>query len=441
MFPMQDTPTHSMTGELSPSPRAPPLRRIHSGWFQIALLQCFCIGVLCWSFQRHSNDLFVEEDIAKNLHATSQAKVRSHEQRLPRTSADSKKTPKEPAFLESSFVYANQTYKYRYSPQIHTAAFWRRHAPQAVAGEDATPPPPQVAYGVCANAAKPVRRNAIRKSWGKKWRSDRQGDNTTHRSHTTMAPGGVMVFYLVAGDWEPIAAEFHRTGDLLWVDTPEDYRDALTPKTFGFLHFGAMHLVKAAEAAQQTLDYLFKTDDDVYLNTTELQWELVDSQRPDYFGLVREKIAPTRDRLESKWHLSQEDYPEQYFPKYAHGTGYALSIPFAHCAATRAMVQLERPMPWEDVATGMLAQLCRVSLTPSDPYWEHFLPFGSSRSEWEAFPYVRFKDGNVPVKILHKVKPWFFEPLSRQASLVEAREYGGKRRNEAKRKRDHRGQG
>jgi hypothetical protein len=87
-------------------------------------------------------------------------------------------------------------------------------------------------------------------------------------------------------------------------------------------------------------------------------------------------------------------------------------------------------MPWEDVATGILAKACQVPLTPSDDEWSHFVPFDSPQSEWTEFPYLRFKDGNVLVKILHKVKPWFFEPLSRQASLEEAREYGGRKRRE-----------
>ena len=62
-----------------------------------------------------------------------------------------------------------------------------------------------------------------------------------------------------------ISEEFVKHGDLLWIDIPEDYRNALTPKTFAFLHFGCMVAVSNMSA-----DYLFKTDDDVYINAAEM---------------------------------------------------------------------------------------------------------------------------------------------------------------------------
>jgi hypothetical protein len=52
----------------------------------------------------------------------------------------------------------------------------------------------------------------------------------------------------------------------------------------------------------------------------------------------------------------------------------------------------------------------------------------------EVFPYKYYKDGGKLVKILHKVKPWFFLPLYKQESLLEARQYAGKKRVEKKEK-------
>lgn len=388
------------------------------GWFRVGILMIICLLFIEWNLSRVWSIVSIQEEMRtiESMPGANTNYTLSAPLSLP--VVDGAVEGREPLFREGSFRYANQTYSYRYSSKIHSAAFRRRYHGHVTNASGL----PAVAYGVCANAAKPVRRNAIRRSWAKK----------------SMAHP--IVFFLVAGDWENILKEFNRTGDLLWIDIPEDYRDALTPKTFGFVHFGATHLAKALEpkssslSSWQPLDYLFKTDDDVYLNTTEIQLELLDSQLPDYFGLARQSIQPIRNKPESKWFLSNEDYPQEFFPIYAHGTGYALSMKFAQCAASQAMGELLRPMPWEDVATGILAEKCHVSLTASDKYWSHFVPFGAPTSEWEAFPYERFKDGNVTVKILHKVKPWFFEPLSQRASLVSAREYGDKK-HEAKRKR------
>lgn len=301
------------------------------------------------------------------------------------------------SFADHAFVYANQTYHYRFSSKLFSKKF-----PPIRDGRKSLPP---VIFGVCAHAAKPFRRQAIRKSWGR----------------------DVPVYFLVAGSWDGISEEFFKEGDLLWVDIPEDYRNALTPKTFAFLHFGSRTAM-----TKLSVKYLFKTDDDVFINATEMSRELHVKHLPDYYGLLRNETAPIRNRTEtgllSKWYISRDEYPDDIFPPYAHGTGYAVSKKFADCGS-RAMASI-LPMPWEDVATGILAKACQVPLTPSDDEWSHFVPFDSPQSEWTEFPYLRFKDGNVTVKILHKVKPWFFEPLSRQASLEEAREYGGRKRRE-----------
>ncbi len=300
------------------------------------------------------------------------------------------------------FFYANESYHYRYSTKLFSKNFSIMRD-----GADILP---TVVFGVCANAAKPVRRQAIRKSWGR----------------------NVPVVFLVAGEWDNISQEFSRFGDLLWVDMPEDYRNALTPKTFAFIQFASRNAIPAL-----SLDYMFKTDDDVYINATEMSRELYVHDRPDYYGLLREGTAPIRNKTEtglvSKWYMSKEEYPDDTFPPYAHGTGYALSKRFGDCAI-KAMATI-LPMPWEDVATGILAKVCQVELAPADNEWSHFVPMNSSQSEWTEFPYHRFKNGNVTVKILHKVKPWFFEPLSRQASLIRAREYGGQKLVEFRQRR------
>jgi hypothetical protein len=313
------------------------------------------------------------------------------------------------SFWEETFLYANATYHYRYSSKLFSSKY-----PILQDGNGNVLP--SVLYGVCANAAKPVRRQVIRKSWGKE----------------------TPVYFLVAGSWEFVSEEFLKFGDLLWVDIHEDYRNALTPKTFAFIHFASGKAIPAiSEVSDRPVEYMFKTDDDVYINATEMSRELYVYNRPDYYGLLRNGTAPIRNQTEtglvSKWYMTREEYPYEVFPPYAHGTGYALSKAFGDCA-TKEMTKM-LPMPWEDVATGLLAEACHIELAPSNEEWSHFLPFDSPESEWTEFPYHRFKNGSVLVKILHKVKVWFFLPLSQQASLLEAREYGGQKRLELRKKR------
>ena len=200
----------------------------------------------------------------------------------------------------SVFVYANQTYHYRYSSKLFSKNF-----PLVRDGKESLP---SIIFGVCANAAKPIRRQAIRKSWGR----------------------DVAVYYLVAGNWNGISEEFVKQGDMLWVDIPEDYRNALTPKTLAFLHFGSQVAMTKLSA-----DYIFKTDEDVFINATKMSRELMVNDLPDYYGLLRNDTAPIRNvtnhGITSKWYISVEEYPEDIFPPYAHGTGYAISKKFAIC--------------------------------------------------------------------------------------------------------------
>ena len=64
-------------------------------------------------------------------------------------------------FEESQFVYVNTTYKYRYSPKLLLDSSQRAASASFQKGL------PNMAFGVCANSKKPVRRQSIRKSWAK----------------------------------------------------------------------------------------------------------------------------------------------------------------------------------------------------------------------------------------------------------------------------------
>lgn len=308
----------------------------------------------------------------------------------------------EKVFEEAEYVYANQTFQYRYSTKL----FDKFHSTKGSPSSSSTVLPSMV-FGVCANSRKPVRRQAIRKSWAK----------------------DALVFFIVAGEWSAIEKEFYRTGDLLWINTSEDYRAGLTPKTFGFVDFGVTQL---DQKHQIPWDYIFKTDDDVYVNVTHIRTEVAlfdKSKGPvDYYGWEKIGSQPSRDPNDKKWYLPREAYPEDYFPPYAPGVGYALSRKFASCAAQEIPTTIA--MPCEDVATGIVASRCGVSLSSATANWDHF------PEQLARFHIELFREEGYLVKILHKVSPWYYEPLHEGKSLVDAVKYTkAKKRETAKRRR------
>jgi hypothetical protein len=298
-------------------------------------------------------------------------------------------------FEQSHFVYGQKSYAYRYSPKLiaEMKQEIERHRQQQQKLQL-----PVLFFGVCANPKKRRQRQAIRESWAQ----------------------DAVVLFMVAGDWDEVAEEFQQQGDLLWIDGPEHYRNGLTPKSLGFLHFASTQVYQRHHLP---FDYIFKTDDDVYVNVTHTGLELLAKQHKQnpaqYYGLVHTRAKPSREKTGPwrKFYLSPEDYPDDFFPDYAAGVGYALSRNFTNCAAENIKTMIE--MPWEDVATGLLAAKCKVPVTSAADNWKHFVE--NNEAKLFNFPYRDFKDGGGHVKILHRVPPHYFLPLYKQESLVMAK--------------------
>jgi hypothetical protein len=156
--------------------------------------------------------------------------------------------------------------------------------------------------------------------------------------------------------------------------------------------------------------------------------------------MYKSGFAPIRDKSDqqlAKWYMSREEYPDDFFPPYAPGVGYALSREFAACAAHHTQDILR--MPWEDVAVGLLAAKCHATLTSSDANWPHFSLEPNSNSALDFFPYDEYKDGGRLVTILHKVQPWYFVPLYRQEPLIEAKNYVMEKKKEIRTRRQEGG--
>ncbi len=187
--------------------------------------------------------------------------------------------------------------------------------------------------GICSANTNLARRQAIRQTW---------------------APLAWRTYFVVAGrDFSKVEQEFYLYKDIIWVDTDEHYKFGLTPKTMAFLHF--------ATSKVKNMEHAFKTDDDMFVNITKLHSDL--SIDIDYFGLPMVGTGPVRD-VESKFYMSPEEYGSDTFPTYATGGGYALSPRFLECAVSK-LPSLGK-MWWEDVAVGLLAEMCNIVLTAAD---------------------------------------------------------------------------
>ena len=199
----------------------------------------------------------------------------------------------------------------------------------------------RIIIGVLSSAGSPQKRSWIRQTW-----SQNQID----------------VYFLVAGPWEDIEEEFSSHLDMIWIQHDEIYNgeeSVLTLKTYGF--FSIFHQLQSHEIL--TFDFLFKTDDDSYVNIPELYLEVEakKDKRLNYLGTCRETLAKVHRETEGyKWSIRNETYPEPFFPRYCQGGGYLVSDHFINCSVSQGHISNIRFMPFEDVAVGMLAERCGV---------------------------------------------------------------------------------
>ena len=166
--------------------------------------------------------------------------------------------------------------------------------------------------------------------------SGASGDGPQRRSsiRNTWANNQTNVLFLVAGPWEDIEREYMHHGDLLWIDMEEIYiteTSVLTYKTESFLSILYHRVVQSTESVQ----YLFKTDDDSYVALEKLHEVLLDEPSNekegssesetaslDYWGKCREGAKPHRTQeveWQKKWYISYDTYPEPEYPTYCQG--------------------------------------------------------------------------------------------------------------------------
>lgn len=181
----------------------------------------------------------------------------------------------------------------------------------------------------------PLHRDSIRSTWAR----DRKG-----------------IYFLVAGPWEFVKVEYEKYRDLIWIEEEEVYEgeESVLPfKTEIFLHI----LHKYSLPGQAGFEYLFKTDDDSYVDLAKLEKTIV-GHHYDYWGCcTTEHFRPLRSPTR-KWHVSFELYPEEYYPLYCQGAGFAMSRKFITCVSEK--LENFRYNPFEDVSVGLLAERCGI---------------------------------------------------------------------------------
>ncbi len=139
-------------------------------------------------------------------------------------------------------------------------------------------------------------------------------------------------------------------GDIVYIDKFDQYNKTLPIKTTALLWLGN----------QLNVSWIFKTDDDVFLNIPILINLIKTLKPPIYAGHILYKTRPIRKK-ELKWFVSKEDWPKKHFPTYALGAGYLISNDLFHCFIDNLKKKIY--LHCEDVNTGIIANICNIKPT------------------------------------------------------------------------------
>ncbi|XP_062222964.1 beta-1,3-galactosyltransferase GALT1-like isoform X2 [Phragmites australis] len=124
-----------------------------------------------------------------------------------------------------------------------------------------------------------------------------------------------------------------------------DYYSLITWKTLAICIYGT-----SAVSAK----YLMKTDDDAFVRVDEIQSSVkqLNISHGLLYGRINSDSGPHRNP-ESKWYISQEEWPEEKYPPWAHGPGYVVSQDIAKAINTWYKTSNLKMFKLEDVAMGI----------------------------------------------------------------------------------------
>uniref|UniRef100_K3YR19 Galectin domain-containing protein n=1 Tax=Setaria italica TaxID=4555 RepID=K3YR19_SETIT len=100
--------------------------------------------------------------------------------------------------------------------------------------------------------------------------------------------------------------------------------------------------------------YVMKTDDDAFVRVDEIQSTIkqLNVSNGLLYGRINSYSGPHRNP-ESKWYISQKEWPEEKYPPWAHGPGYVVSQDIARKINTWYKARHLKMFKLEDVAMGI----------------------------------------------------------------------------------------
>ncbi|CAI9096590.1 OLC1v1032775C3 [Oldenlandia corymbosa var. corymbosa] len=124
-----------------------------------------------------------------------------------------------------------------------------------------------------------------------------------------------------------------------------DYYSLITWKTLAICIFGT----EAVSAK-----YVMKTDDDAFVRIDEILASLdrINVTRGVLYGLINSESHPHRNP-DSKWFISQQEWPDDSYPPWAHGPGYVVSKDIAKGIYRKYRKGQLKMFKLEDVAMGI----------------------------------------------------------------------------------------
>ncbi|XP_074525446.1 beta-1,3-galactosyltransferase 2-like [Halichoeres trimaculatus] len=205
-------------------------------------------------------------------------------------------------------------------------------------------------------------RKAVRDTWGA------PGQDTLTLFFVGLPEGGQGS----STQWE-LEEESSQHADIVQMNFQDSYQN-LTIKTVMMMTWLAAHCPNAT--------YAMKVDADIFVNVFYLMKRLEGSPRQDFItGSVIWDGKPRRD-IHSKWHVSEDLYPEDSFPPYVSGAGYVFSADLA--ARITWASRFVRVIPLEDVYVGLCLRVLGVR-----PVYSRSLPTFRNLFEIRTLDYDR----------------------------------------------------